>query len=265
MLNLGIFTVYPGGETYCANNQGLGFLRLHSTYRHDLKIYASDEGRVQMTAAAFAKGLLALEGELTPILVHMVKSADTNGLLDDDRDARNCQNMVKKFLHSYLQQDKWLDDEDFKRLNPLGDKSVQRALEFVANPFRMCDRIWGIVSQLVASIRTKLTDSKFREQHLYLGETMELGEKRWTKLLRDFRHVTHNGEVRWDISKIPDIYDCAKYDLEHNSMFLQFDQSDELYICSKYLADVVVPNVSRKKGDGEGGKGGGEGKGKMEL
>ena len=34
---------------------GFGFLRLHSTYRHDLKIYASDEGRVQMTAAAFAK------------------------------------------------------------------------------------------------------------------------------------------------------------------------------------------------------------------
>ena len=32
-----------------------GLLRLHSTYRHDLKIYASDEGRVQMTAAAFAK------------------------------------------------------------------------------------------------------------------------------------------------------------------------------------------------------------------
>lgn len=38
-----------------AGTQGLGLLRLHSTYRHDLKIYASDEGRVQMTAAAFAK------------------------------------------------------------------------------------------------------------------------------------------------------------------------------------------------------------------
>lgn len=34
---------------------GLGFLRLHSTYRHDLKMYASEEGRVQMTAAAFTK------------------------------------------------------------------------------------------------------------------------------------------------------------------------------------------------------------------
>merc|ERR550532_3415346 len=87
-----------------AGTQGLGLLRLHSTYRHVLKIYASDEGRVQMTAAAFAKGLLALEvntdrsivspqtmptqkGELTPILVQMVKSANTNGLLDNDCDS----------------------------------------------------------------------------------------------------------------------------------------------------------------------------------
>ena len=54
-----IFTVTLLGEY--AGTQGLGLLRLHSTYRHDLKIYASDEGRVQMTAAAFAKGLLALE------------------------------------------------------------------------------------------------------------------------------------------------------------------------------------------------------------
>lgn len=51
--------LYPGGES-----EGLGLLRLHSTYRHDLKIYASDEGRVQMTAASFTKGLLALEGAL---------------------------------------------------------------------------------------------------------------------------------------------------------------------------------------------------------
>jgi inositol hexakisphosphate/diphosphoinositol-pentakisphosphate kinase len=53
--------MYPG--------EGTGLLRLHSTYRHDLKIYSSDEGRVQMSAAAFAKGLLDLEGQLTPILV----------------------------------------------------------------------------------------------------------------------------------------------------------------------------------------------------
>ena len=33
-----------------------------------------------------SKGLLALEGELAPILVQMVKSANTNGLLDNESD-----------------------------------------------------------------------------------------------------------------------------------------------------------------------------------
>ena len=62
--------MYPGGDP---NSDGL--LRLHSTYRHDLKIYSSDEGRVQITAAAFIKGLLDLETEnnqLTPILASLV-------------------------------------------------------------------------------------------------------------------------------------------------------------------------------------------------
>ena len=51
---------------------GGGILRLHSTFRHDLKIKTSDEGRVMKTAAAFAKGLLELEGDLPPILVSLV-------------------------------------------------------------------------------------------------------------------------------------------------------------------------------------------------
>ena len=61
-----------------------GVLRLHSTYRHDLKIYSSDEGRVQMTAAAFAKGLLDLEGRLTPILASLVsKHESITQMLDE--------------------------------------------------------------------------------------------------------------------------------------------------------------------------------------
>lgn len=47
-----MFSFAPGDY---AGFPGRGLLRLHSTFRHDLKIYASDEGRVQMTAAAFAK------------------------------------------------------------------------------------------------------------------------------------------------------------------------------------------------------------------
>ena len=55
-----------------------GVLRLHSTYRHDLKIKASDEGRVMKTAAAFTKGLLELEGQLTPILASLVTIEEKN-------------------------------------------------------------------------------------------------------------------------------------------------------------------------------------------
>ena len=41
----------------------------------------------------FWQGLLALEGELTPILVQMVKSANTNGLLDKQGETSKYQHV----------------------------------------------------------------------------------------------------------------------------------------------------------------------------
>jgi len=61
-----------------------GLLRLHATYRHDLQTYASDEGRCLKTAAAFLKGLLALDGALAPILASMVRNDEASkNMLDD--------------------------------------------------------------------------------------------------------------------------------------------------------------------------------------
>ena len=59
---------------------GGGILRLHSTFRHDLKIKTSDEGRVMKTAASFAKGMLELEGDIPPILVSLVHKEKTSGV-----------------------------------------------------------------------------------------------------------------------------------------------------------------------------------------
>lgn len=39
---------------YSATGEGTGLLRLHSTYRHDLKIYSSDEGRVQVLISSLS-------------------------------------------------------------------------------------------------------------------------------------------------------------------------------------------------------------------
>uniref|UniRef100_A0A2K5IK58 Inositol hexakisphosphate and diphosphoinositol-pentakisphosphate kinase 1 n=1 Tax=Colobus angolensis palliatus TaxID=336983 RepID=A0A2K5IK58_COLAP len=105
--------MYPGGQSDYAGLPGCGLLPLHSNFRHNVKIYASDEGCVQMTAAAFAKGFLTLEGELTPIL-----SANMNGLLDSDGDSlSSCQHRVKVRLHHILQQDHSSDPKDPEQKN----------------------------------------------------------------------------------------------------------------------------------------------------
>ncbi|XP_055948805.1 inositol hexakisphosphate and diphosphoinositol-pentakisphosphate kinase-like isoform X3 [Argiope bruennichi] len=229
--------MYPGGQGEYAGTQGLGLLRLHSTYRHDLKIYASDEGRVQMTAAAFAKGLLALEGELTPILVQMVKSANTNGLLDNDCDSSNYQNMVKQRLHETLQIDREFTEEDFEKLNPTKARSIHNALQFIKNPVRACEHVHELLQEINQLIKRKKEDPRLQEAPLYHGETWDLMQRRWSKLEKDFQ--MKNG--RFDISKVPDIYDCIKYDLQHNHHSLQFPRAQELYVYAKALADIVIP------------------------
>ncbi|XP_011700094.1 PREDICTED: inositol hexakisphosphate and diphosphoinositol-pentakisphosphate kinase 2 isoform X4 [Wasmannia auropunctata] len=239
--------MYPGGQEEesemlpnhgeYAGAQGLGLLRLHSTFRHDLKIYASDEGRVQMTAAAFAKGLLALEGELTPILVQMVKSANTNGLLDNDCDSSKYQNMVKTRLHELLQQDREFTREDREQINPGNALSINAALDCVKNPVRCCQHVHTLIQKLLDIVRIKKEDPKTKDTILYHGETWELMGRRWGKIEKDF--CTKN--KRFDISKIPDIYDCIKYDLQHNNHTLQFEHAEELYTYAKSLADIVIP------------------------
>ncbi|XP_036867832.2 inositol hexakisphosphate and diphosphoinositol-pentakisphosphate kinase 2 isoform X14 [Manis javanica] len=228
--------MYPGGQDY-AGFPGCGLLRLHSTYRHDLKIYASDEGRVQMTAAAFAKGLLALEGELTPILVQMVKSANMNGLLDSDSDSlSSCQQRVKARLHEILQKDRDFTAEDYEKLTPSGSISLIKSMHLIKNPVKTCDKVYSLIQSLTSQIRHRMEEPKSSDIQLYHSETLELMLRRWSKLEKDFK--TKNG--RYDISKIPDIYDCIKYDVQHN-VSLKLENTMELYRLSKALADIVIP------------------------
>ncbi|XP_052464787.1 inositol hexakisphosphate and diphosphoinositol-pentakisphosphate kinase 2 isoform X3 [Carassius gibelio] len=229
--------MYPGGQGDYAGFPGCGLLRLHSTYRHDLKIYASDEGRVQMTAAAFAKGLLALEGELTPILVQMVKSANMNGLLDSDSDSlSSCQQKVKARLHDILQKDRDFTPEDYEKLAPTSSTSLVKSMQMIKNPVKTCDKVYSLIQNLTLQIRQRMEDPKSADIQLYHSETLELMLRRWSKLEKDFK--MKNG--RYNISKIPDIYDCIKYDVQHNSL-LKLDNTMEIYRLSKALADIVIP------------------------
>ncbi|XP_015674092.1 inositol hexakisphosphate and diphosphoinositol-pentakisphosphate kinase 1 [Protobothrops mucrosquamatus] len=229
--------MYPGGQGDYAGFPGCGLLRLHSTYRHDLKIYASDEGRVQMTAAAFAKGLLALEGELTPILVQMVKSANMNGLLDSDSDSlSSCQHRVKARLREIMQKDASFCTEDYEKLAPTGSASLIKSMGIIGNPVETCEQVFELIENLTSQIQKRLEDPKSADLQLYHSETLELMLQRWRKLEQDFQLKNR----RYDISKIPDIYDCVKYDIQHNAA-LQLEGTLELLGRSKALADVVIP------------------------
>ena len=63
----------------------------------------------------------------------------------------------------------------------------------------------------------------FLDLKLYNGESWELLIRLWAKLEKDFRMK----DGRFEISKIPDIYDCIKYDLQHNQKTLQYERASE--------------------------------------
>ncbi|KAK1667992.1 hypothetical protein QYE76_056151 [Lolium multiflorum] len=248
---------------YFRNNmypsEGPGLLRLHSTYRHDLKIYSSDEGRVQMSAAAFAKGLLDLEGELTPILVSLV-SKDSS-MLDGLEDGTIDINEAKALLHDIIVSSKvangskpagypWMVD---------GAGVPTNAAQLLTDLAKLTKEITAQVKLLSDEENEVATDSDSPNQpydqakalwrtaidmdRIAAGlpcgsESFLLMFARWKKLERDF----YNGrKKRFDTTQIPDIYDSCKYDLLHNS-HLNLNGLHDLFKVSKLLADGVIPN-----------------------
>ena len=146
---------------------------------------------------------------------------------------------VKQKLHELMQVDKELTPEEMERINPCGSSSVNKALSFIKNPHKCCEKVLELIHKLVALIQAKRDDPKTKDAALYHGESWDLMARRWGKLEKDFQ-----AKGTFDISKIPDIYDCIKYDIQHNSHGLAFDQAEELYMYAKHLADVVIPQVT---------------------
>lgn len=155
---------------YPANDNG-GLLRLHSTYRHDLKIYCSDEGRVQISAAAFARGLLDLEGALTPILVSMVHK-DTR-MLDDTPPGVDVEvRTARKILHSFIlgeddEASECPDDEPAASVSRCGDaegmpENPRELLNKIVECMeQLTDELW----QLALSEISEIAEEQLRQSH----------------------------------------------------------------------------------------------------
>ncbi|TYZ60073.1 hypothetical protein PybrP1_008743 [[Pythium] brassicae (nom. inval.)] len=219
-----------------------GLLRLHSTFRHDLKIFTSDEGRVQMTAAAFAKGFLELEGDLTPILVSLVTTLgkDANKMLDHSgqADANEEIQLTKEKLKSLLLRE-YSSTEDFAAaIAPLKTASILKAIETIKNPMESFGRLYELIRKLKSEIHERAQDKTMDDKTpLYMGETMSLMFERWDKIYRDF-YSTKTG--KYDLSKLPDVHDCIKYDMLHNAHVCQ-RSGPELHELAEAFASCYVP------------------------
>ena len=133
-------------------------LRLHSTYRHDLKCYTSDEGRCQKTAASFLKGLLDFEGALAPILAIMVRNdAESNRMLDDSSAAQEVIDSLKGKLNELFHY----DGEDmlgFFRTNfeENPPNIVIKTLRDIKNPYRLMQIMQSLINKIIEQIEHKL-------------------------------------------------------------------------------------------------------------
>mmetsp|Transcript_36118 Transcript_36118/g.91148 ORF Transcript_36118/g.91148 Transcript_36118/m.91148 type:complete len:1152 (-) Transcript_36118:379-3834(-) len=286
------------------NQGGLenGLLRLHSTYRHDLKIYTADEGRVQSSAAAFTKGLLDLEGSsLTPILVSLVKK-DASMLEAFGKGASADIRRAKAILYHQITNDPGVESSDGAALttenvevaesemnitSPMRTKTIKivdflddggpatgspkedssngyLSFEDLNTPIEgmpegapgLLRRLVALVTALVDKLRDRcISDRKedkpatysaltqdtsewsLQEGHPCNGERMLLMFDRWRKLLKSFYNPKTN---KYDISKIPDIYDSIKYDAIHNRE-LDLEYEGVFKVAHK-LAEVVIPS-----------------------
>lgn len=177
--------MYPSYAGY-----GDGLLRLHSTYRHDLKCYSADEGRCLKTSAAFLQGLLQLEGNIIPIISSMVrKDEPVLDLLDTSLDeVSDIKAKVKEEVSECLHHDGNLLEKFksyfknqiiFQSKDDEQDHSLYKLMDQIKNPLEMIKKSYSLMDKLIQYIKTLLTQEELElDTDSYLIRRHALLEKR---------------------------------------------------------------------------------------
>lgn len=213
-------------------------MRLHSTFRHDLKIKTSDEGRVMKTAAAFAKGLLELEGDLPPILVSLVHKEkgsmhmlDPSGNKEVKMELDECKEKITANLQKDVEVDKARLEERELLVGPHELTSLHKALKAVGNPRKTLMKIHQIMGELIDQLEEMLgmmgsgdekrieggeglkgedeDDVALSGVKLYKGETLLELTERWRFLYKNLYDADND---KFDLSRIPDVHDNVRFE-----------------------------------------------------
>lgn len=231
-----------------------GLLRLHATQRHDFKVYSADEGRVQMSAASFSRGLLDLEkGSLTPICVALV---ETDSMMLDDLPSAALPLLegAKQVLHNSITGDRDAklpvpppgQPSEFSVTTPTGSQQSANFGAVVLNLENVSEDKFSIPVSVMLGDFTQLKhhiDELCVElQEVQASRCSEvtkplLVRKRWAKLREE---VWDKKRGCWNISKMSEIHDAVKFDLIHHpSLATNFAH---VYNTVKRINNAVVPN-----------------------
>ena len=292
-------------QFYPSSEKGEGLLRLHNTYRHDLKCYSSEEGRCLKSAAAFLQGLLQLEGNLIQIIYSMVwKDEKINKLLDVDSTSIETNRKEVKFKlnefcnyngHLKEKYTNYVAEDDMKLQKPFINlaekidnfhskmmdvhKLLGKIIDYLSTKIDVKEKEKEDKTYFIKSKKSTLSryDSydniktekkKSKEEKTLKGRSDDIKSslnindsnrnaskankkiffdceeekviliyKRYFKLYNDFYDSKKN---KFDISKIPDIYDNIKYDIIHNRTIIG-ETAIELYQEITILAEFVMP------------------------
>lgn len=229
-----------------------GLLRLHSSFRHDFKIYSSQEGRCLITAAAFTKGFLELDGDIIPILVSLVHSEGYGQAVLDEPIPKKVRTSVKELIEDILTTDKDILQQLTARGSLSNNPALLGCLQKIGNPLALLYRIKELAEEYILSISAAMKrceqcnfdpDDEAHDDAVHLSDMsgsvpdpmipfdleesskrmylhLRRKENRWKKLYSGFVRKGKKDKSMFDTSKIPDIWDNLYYDLITHRSYL---------------------------------------------
>ena len=221
-------------------------LSLHSSFAHDIKYYASDEGRVQMSAAVFAKSFLDLDDdEIIPIMYALVwNDARSNALLEFS--APESLKPEKLHIAEILNADVDFSDAALDQTQIFGSLTVEQLLETgidaVGNPLQRLHELRAAIERLCCVLEDHcrsrsqagvtpppLANSSgsngsghdFPGSPLPVAVTQQVSRAstlamRSVGTWRAFRRTFYDAHTdRFDVFRVPEIADCARFNAIH--------------------------------------------------
>jgi inositol hexakisphosphate/diphosphoinositol-pentakisphosphate kinase len=190
------------------------------------------------TAAAFAKGLLELEGEIPPILVSLVhKETNSLHMLDPsgNKEVRKELEKCKEKINMHLQKDIDFDTTTVKEhealVGPASLTSLHDAFKKLGNPRKTLFKIHKVIGELISQLEEMLgmmasgdesrieggeglrgkdeTDTALSGVKLYKGETLLELTERWRLL---YNKLYDEEKDEFDLSRVPDVHDNVRFE-----------------------------------------------------